>query len=71
MLASRYFQRVEPTKKSSVKKIIIREKMKEKLTNPVSTFGVTIIFDPFTMPFSFSVPSCSSLRVIIIMQLKF
>jgi len=33
----------------------------QKLTNPVSTFGVTIIFEPFIIPFSMSVPSCSSL----------
>lgn len=35
--------------------------MSDYLTSPVSTFGVTMIFEPFTMPFSFSVPSCSSL----------
>lgn len=34
---------------------------RSSLTNPVSTFGVKIIFDPFTIPFSVSVPSCSSL----------
>ena len=31
--------------------------MSKNLTNPVSTFGVTMIFDPFTIAFSVSVPS--------------
>jgi hypothetical protein len=34
-----------------------------RLTNPVSTFGVKIILDPFTMPFPDNVPSCNSLFV--------
>lgn len=34
----------------------------QKLTNPVSTFGVSMIFDPFTMPFSVNVPSCRTLE---------
>lgn len=40
-----------------------KKKLNASLTNPVSTFGVTIIFDPFTIAFSVSVPSCSSLCV--------